>query len=57
MSDPRVQGDAERVRQKSRELGDTAKDSAHNKLQQGQDKVDEYRVRAVTFGVVSMSRD
>lgn len=57
MSDPRVQGDAERVRQKSRELGDTAKDSVHNKLQQGQDKVDEYRVRAVTFGVVSMSRD
>ena len=42
-----MRGDAERLKQKSRELGDTAKDSAHNKLHQGQDKVDEYRVRAV----------
>ena len=47
IADPRTRGDAERVRQKSRELGDTAKDSARNKLQQGQDKVDEYRVRSV----------
>ena len=46
-SDPRARGDAERIKQKSRELGDTAKDSAHNKVHQGQDKVDEYRVRAV----------
>jgi len=43
MSDPRAQSDAERVKQKSRELGDTAKDSVHNKLQRGQDRVDEYR--------------
>jgi len=57
MPDSRAQGDAERVRQKSRELGDTARDSVHNKLQQGQDKVDEYRVRAVTFRVVLLSRD
>jgi len=43
MWDPRARSDAERMKQKSRELGDAAKDSAHNKLQQGQDKVDEYR--------------
>jgi len=43
ISDPRVRGDAERMKQKSRELGDAAKDSAHNKLHQGQDKADEYR--------------
>ena len=35
------------MKQKSRELGETAKDAAHNKLHQGQDKVDEYRVSAV----------
>jgi len=52
MSDPRARSDAERMKQKSRELGDTVKDSAHNKLQQGQDKADEYRVRAVTFRVI-----
>lgn len=45
LSDSHAQGDAERVKQKSRELGETAKDSAHHKLQQGQDKVEEYRVR------------
>ena len=44
-----MKGDAERMKQKSRELGDTAKDSAHNKLHQGQGKVDEYRVRAFDF--------
>jgi hypothetical protein len=44
MPDPRAQRDVERLKQKSHELGDTAKDSVHNKLQQGQDKVDEYRV-------------
>lgn len=48
-ADPRAQSDAERMKQKSRELGETAKDSAHRKLQQGQDKVDEYRVRAAVF--------
>ena len=47
MTDSRAQSDAERVRQKSRELGETARDSAHHKLQQGQDKVDEYKVRSV----------
>ena len=47
VSDPRAQGDAQRMKQKSRELSDTAKDSAHNKLQQGQGKVDDYMVRAV----------
>ena len=41
ISDPRAQN----VKQKSRELGDAAKDSAQNKLHQGQEKVDEYRVR------------
>lgn len=49
VADPRAQNDAERLKQKSRELGETAKDSAHHKLQQGKDKVDEYRVRAVSF--------
>ncbi|KAF9792577.1 hypothetical protein BJ322DRAFT_1030063 [Thelephora terrestris] len=43
MSSSHARSDAERVKQKSRELGETAKDSAHHKLQQGQDKVDEYR--------------
>jgi hypothetical protein len=52
MPDPRAQRDVERLKQKSHELGDTAKDSVHNKLQQGQDKVDEYRVCAVIFRVV-----
>ena len=47
MSDPRARSDAERVKQKSHELSDTAKDSVHNKLQQGQNKVDEFRVRAL----------
>ena len=51
MPGTRAQGDADRVKQKSRELADTAKDSAHNKLQQGHDKVDEYRVRDVSFRV------
>jgi hypothetical protein len=46
VADSRAQSDAERVKQKSRELGDAAKDSVHHKLQQGQDKVDEYRVCA-----------
>lgn len=45
--EPQARPDAERVKQKSHELGDAAKDSAHNKLQQGQNKVDEYRVRTV----------
>jgi len=56
MSDPRVQGDAERVKQKSRELGDTAKASVHNQLQQGQEKADEYRVRAFMASRVSLCR-
>ena len=47
MTDPRARGDAERMKQKSRELGEAAKDSAQHKLHQGQDKADEYRVRAV----------
>ena len=46
-SDPRARSDAERVKQKSHELSDTTKDSVHNKLQQGQNKVDEYRVRVL----------
>jgi len=41
--DPRSRADAERLKRKSHELGDTVKDSAHNKLRQGQGKVDEYR--------------
>ncbi|KAF9650619.1 hypothetical protein BDM02DRAFT_3092847, partial [Thelephora ganbajun] len=31
------------LKQKTQELSDTAKDSARHKLQQGQDRVDEYR--------------
>jgi len=56
MSDPHAQGDAERVKQKSRELGDAAKASVHNQLQQGQDKADEYRVRTVVTFRVSLCR-
>ena len=52
-SDPRARGDAERMKQKSRELEATAKDAVHNKLQQGQDKVDEYRVRDFQGGLTS----
>ena len=51
VSDPRARSDAERLKQRSRELGDTAKDSAHNKLRQGQGKVDEYMVRAIWLQV------
>ena len=47
VSDPRAQSDAERLKQKSGELGDTAKDSVRNKVEQGQEKMDEYRVRAL----------
>jgi len=43
VSDPRAQSDAERLKQKSGELGDTAKDSVRNKVEQGQEKMDEYR--------------
>jgi len=45
------------MKQKSRELGDAAKDSAHNKLHQGQDKVDEYRVRAVQLSKLSYTSE
>ena len=55
MSDPHAQGDAERLKQKSGELRDTVKDSVHSKLQQDQDKVDEYRAR--DFQGVLASRD
>lgn len=47
MSDSRGRSDAERMKQKSRELSETAKDSAQHKLQQGQDRAEEYRVRAI----------
>lgn len=47
--DPRSRADAERIKRKSHELGDTVKDSTHNKLRQGQGKVDEYRVRVGSF--------
>ena len=53
MLDPRARADHERLKQKSRELGEAGKDSVHNKLQQGQDKADEYRVRAVWLSVSS----
>ena len=44
MADSRSQSDAERVKQKSQELNEAVKDSAHRKLHQGQDKVDEFKV-------------
>lgn len=47
VSDPRAQSDAERLKRKSGELGDAAKDSARSKIEQGQEKMDEYRVRAL----------
>ena len=55
MSDSHAHSDAERLKQKSGELGDAARDSVHNKLQQGQNKVDDYRVR--DFQGVLTSRD